>query len=189
MTLNRVARLALSTLATLAALVPIAMASCAASRGVQSADASPPKEPRNLLSFAGHIALPFDVDPEASHRPVGCARGLPRVEDETLELATNDCVFFWVGIPIVADVRAGETLELVTTHGSLFARDPASAHLRIDLDEDPLIDRAVAIPSADAIDIVRVTSALPHKAGAMLRVHLHNHGQNNWRVISLVRAP
>lgn len=94
-----------------------------------------------------------------------------------------------MGVPLVAPVRAGEPLRLVTTHGSLVARVPALAHLRIDLEDEVLVDRTVPIPSTDSIDLENVTPTQPHAAGSLVRVHLHNHGQNTWRLVSLGRRP
>ena len=84
-------------------------------------------------------------------------------------------------------VRAGERLRLVRTHSALVSRTPGDAHVRVDLDGDVLLDRTVPIPSSDAIDVDPVTPARDHAAGALLRVHLHNHGANNWRVVALER--
>jgi hypothetical protein len=91
-------------------------------------------------------------------------------------------------VPLTGAVRAGEALRLVRTHSALAARTPGEAHVRIDLDGDVLLDRAVPIPSPDAIDLDTVTPTRDHAAGALLRVHLHNHGANNWRVVSLRRS-
>lgn len=141
----------------------------------------------NLLAVERFASPEPTLDPEALHRENGCVLGAPRVEDGTLELETGDCVFHWVGVPLVDSVAPGESLTLVTTHSALAARTPGEAHLRIDLDDETLLDRRIPIPSADALDIVPVTTTSAHGAGARLRVHLHNHGANNWRVVSLTR--
>ena len=142
----------------------------------------------NLLAIDRFVSPEPTLDRDAAHREVGCTDGVPRVEDATLELETNDCVIHWAGIPLTSGVRAGEALTLVTTHSALAARTPAEAHLRIDLDDETLVDRRIPIPSADAIDIEAVTPREDHGPEARLRVHLHNHGANNWRVVSLARA-
>jgi hypothetical protein len=141
----------------------------------------------NLLAIDRFVSPEPTQDPEAVHRESGCATGTPRVEDGTLELETGDCVFHWTGIPLLDALAAGEAITLVTTHSALAARTPGEAHLRIDLDDETLVDRRIPIPSADAIDIATVTIKEPHGTGARLRVHLHNHGANNWRVVSLTR--
>ncbi len=174
------------------ALAPACAASTARER-VTGVDAGPIADLDAALAVGGLIAperytlLDPAADPLAAHREPGCALGEPRVEDGTLELETNDCVLFWVGVPLRAPVRAGEPLRLVRTHSALVARTPGDAHLRVDLDGDVLLDRAVPIPSPDAIDLDTVTPARDHAAGALLRVHLHNHGANNWRVVALER--
>jgi hypothetical protein len=142
---------------------------------------------RNLLAVEAFVSPEPGVDRDADERGAGCALGAPRVEDGTLEFETNDCVFFWAGVPLVSPVNAGERLTLVTTHGTLAARSPAEAHLRIDLDDEVIIDRTVPIPSPDAIVVDTITPARAHAAGSRLRVHLHNHGANSWRVVSLAR--
>ncbi len=163
-----------------------AVAACATGVASPSAgDAGPVTG--NLLAIARFESPESATDPDAAHRESGCPLGVPRVEDGTLELETSACIAFWVGIPLLAGVRAGEALTLVTTHSALAARAPGEAHLRIDLDDEVLSDRLVPIPSSDAIDVTSVTPARAHGAGSRLRVHLHNHGANSWRVVSLAR--
>ena len=178
-------------LRTAIAFGAVAVFACTSSTGGDatppSADASRPAG--NWLDIPNHRILDAATDPDSAHRAVGCALGTPRVEDETLEFTTNDCVLFWVGVPLRSSVNAGEPLRLVTTHSALVARAPAEAHLRIDLEDEVLVNRTVPIPSSDAIDIATVTPTRDHAAGALLRVHLHNHGENGWRVVSLGRAP
>jgi hypothetical protein len=143
--------------------------------------------PLNLLAVDRFVVLEPSSDPNADHRPMGCALGTPRVEDETLELETDDCLLHWVGVPLTDAVKAGERLRLVRTHSALAARVPADAHLRIDLEGDVILERTIPIPSADAIDVDTVTPTRDHAAGSLLRVHLHNHGANNWRLVALRR--
>ncbi len=141
----------------------------------------------NLLDIDRYESPDPAPDRDAAHREAGCAIGVPRIEDGTLEFETNDCLVFWAGIPLRGPVNAGEALTLVTTHSPLAARAPAEAHLRVDLEGETLVDRLIPIPSPDAIVIDTVTPTRAHTTGARLRVHLHNHGANNWRVVSLAR--
>ena len=141
----------------------------------------------NLIAPERYVQLEAATDPLAAHRSAGCALGSPRIEDGTLEFETDDCLLFWVGVPLTGAVRAGERLRLVRTHSALVSRTPGDAHVRVDLDGDVLLDRTVPIPSSDAIDVDSVSPARDHAAGALLRVHLHNHGANNWRVVALER--
>lgn len=174
-------------LRTAIALSAVAVFACASAPVSHAADAG--AYLGNLLDVTRFASLDPASDPQADHRPAVCALGAARIEDATLEFDTNDCVLFWVGVPLVAPVRAGEPLRLVTTHGSLVARVPALAHLRIDLEDEVLVDRTVPIPSTDSIDLENVTPTQPHAAGSLVRVHLHNHGQNTWRLVSLGRRP
>jgi len=178
-------------LRTAVALGAVAVFACTPSTSADPTptvvDASRPA--LNWLDIPNHRLLDAATDPDSAHRAAGCALGTPRVEDETLEFTTNDCVLFWVGVPLLSSVAAGESLRLVTTHSALVARAPAEAHLRVDLEDEVLVNRMVPIPSTDAIDIETVTPKRAHAAGTLLRVHLHNHGENGWRLVSLGRAP
>ncbi len=166
----------------------VALVACGSDRIASpiSADAAVPMN-GNLLAIDRFTSPEPSVDREASHRAEACAFGGPRIEDDTLELETDDCLLFWTGIPLLGATRAGEALTLVTTHGALAARAPAEAHIRVDLDGETLVDRRLPIPSPDAVDIETVTPSRDHGTGARLTVHLHNHGANSWRVVSLTR--
>jgi len=69
--------------------------------------------------------------------------------------------------------------------GTLDASEPALAHLAVWLEDSVLWETEVPIPAAS--EMYEVELPLPHAAspGALLGLHLHNHGFNSWRLVEL----
>lgn len=130
------------------------------------------------------------VDPMPAHAPatVNCEFGF---DDEIglFEVDTGACNYGVFTQPSVADIYAGDTVTFVLTHDDLLAPEPAVGHVLFTIDGETAFDLEIEIPKA--YDIVQVSWTPPRAipAGSPVIMHLHNHGYNNWRVVSLEAGP
>lgn len=130
------------------------------------------------------------VDPMPAHAPatVTCEFGF---DDEIglFEVDTGACNYGVFTQPSVAAIDAGDTVTFVLTHDDLLAPEPAVGHVLFTIDGEVAFDLEIEIPKA--YDIVQASWTPPRAiaAGAPVVMHLHNHGINNWRVVSLEAGP
>ncbi|MEO0603541.1 MAG: hypothetical protein AAF211_19030 [Myxococcota bacterium] len=128
-----------------------------------------------------------DLFPEHRTNPVDCPLATVTVEDGALEVDTGLCDYVLLEQPLLADVRAGEAVEIVFWHNELAALEPAEAHVAFGVAGEVWLDRTLPIPSLAGAyaDVVEVPVDTP--AGAGLQLHLHNHGANTWNVLRVTR--
>ena len=106
-------------------------------------------------------------------------------EDGALEVQTGFCNYLSVAQPSLADVRAGDTIELTLWHGPLRFDEPAEAHVALSLRGKILWEQFVEIPHPGGIYTVSVPAAVDAPAGSSVLFHLTNHGFNSWTLLSL----
>lgn len=132
----------------------------------------------------------IDPDPLPSHRPTdpSCPAGSVLVEGGSIEVNTGICHYAWLQQPIAADLRPGDTVELVFWHSTLVADGPAEGHIALFVGEHALYDRVVSIPSDAAAytETADVDFSVPE--GEILTLHLHNHGVNTWNLLRVERV-
>lgn len=129
-------------------------------------------------------------DPLASHRPPdgACPEGSVLVEGGSIEVNTGICSYAWLQQPTLADLRAGDEVELVFWHSALVADGPAEGHIALWVDGEPLYDRVIAIPSDAAAYTETVSVPFSSAVGAIVTLHLHNHGVNTWNLLRVERV-
>jgi hypothetical protein len=100
------------------------------------------------------------------------------------EVDTGLCNYGVFSQPLADQVYAGERVEFVFTHDDLTAPTPAVGHIAIAIDGETVWEIEVAIPKP--YDIVQGEWIADRgiAAGTVVTLHLHNHGYNNWRVVS-----
>lgn len=131
-------------------------------------------------------------DPLADHRPLGagCPTSTWGEEDGAFEIETGVCSYAAFGQALPAEVprEAVGRFTAGVWHADLDAAAPATAHVALLIDDVVLWEREVAIPGdADAYDI---DVPWPGAADeAVVGLHLHNHGSNNWTFADLSWAP
>jgi hypothetical protein len=106
-------------------------------------------------------------------------------EEGLLELDTRFCNYFIVTQPSLAAVRAGDQLTLDWSHLDLDAPAAAEAHLALSLDGELQWETRVAIPNEPAAYHPSWIASRDYPAASRITLHLHNHGINNWKVLSL----
>lgn len=129
------------------------------------------------------------VDPFPDHRTdaVECPLSAVIIEGSTIEVDTGACPYVLLEQPLLADVQARETVEIVFWHNDLASIEPAEAHVAFAVDGTIWFDRQIPIPSTAAAYAEIVTIPEDAPAGASLVLHLHNHGANTWNVLRLTR--
>lgn len=130
-------------------------------------------------------------DAFASHRPalIDCPPSSWYLEDSALEIQTGYCNYLTVAQPIRQAVRPGDRLHLVLWHGDLRFAEPATAHVALSIGGKPLWENRVNIPAAANIFDINIEADLYAEPGDMLQFHLHNHGYNTWKLLSLEKQP
>jgi hypothetical protein len=102
---------------------------------------------------------------------------------------TGLCTYAFLEQPLLADVAVGDEVEVAMWYSALVSTEPAEGHMALLIDGRLLWERVVPIPSdADAhTDLVEVGFDAP--AGALIQLHVHNHGANTWNLLRVERNP
>lgn len=132
-------------------------------------------------------------DPLPDHRPemvvCGLAAWYYEPESAALEIDTNVCNYLEVGQPSLVAVEQGQTMQVILYHFDLVALEPATAHVAILLDGQVLWEREIAIPGEADVYVEEFESPISAELGSPVVLHLHNHGQNTWRLQELQVKP
>jgi hypothetical protein len=148
--------------------------------------------PLSLIEFDRWTLLDPERDPSPEHRSPesSCDPGGAIPEEGVFEVNTNDCGYAVLGQPTMHSIAAGDSLELLMYHSALSAIDePAEGHFSLWIGDTLFWELNVDIPAAAEIYFVPVTVDFDADEGTEVRVHLHNHGGNSWRIAHLKRLP
>jgi hypothetical protein len=130
------------------------------------------------------------ADPLPDHRAAGgeCPPGTALMEGGSFEVRTGTCTYGWFQQPALADLVPGDQVEIVFWHSSLVAEGPAEGHVALYVDGQPLFDKVVAVPSDPAAytEVADVSFSAPE--GAIVTMHVHNHGANDWNFLRVERV-
>ena len=112
-------------------------------------------------------------------------RGLAQ-ESDGYEINTAWCNYATISQPILAPVVAGDTVDIRGWHFDLTGAE-ATAYVGVALDGEILWTEDIPIPSDSGV--IRGSFEVPRdvELGAPIQFHVHNHGSNTWKIISLVR--
>jgi hypothetical protein len=126
------------------------------------------------------------VDPVAMHRPatVDCAIGF-KDEFGVFEVDTGLCNYGVFVQPTLTELGAGELVELVFTHDDLLAPEPAQGHVAVAIGGRIVYEVYVEIPKPYGLVQGAWITDMPIPAGTPVVLHLHNHGYNSWRLVSI----
>lgn len=144
-----------------------------------------------LIDHTRWRAYPAEEDPLASHQPphVDCGPGgwyvEPAFEVPLLEIDTNYCNYVLLEHPLLVDLAEGDTVTVEVRHYDLRAPDPASAHVAIWMGDALEWETHVSIPNTAAVEIAHFRVSRARIAGELVRLHLHNHGQNTWQIAGM----
>ncbi len=154
--------------------------------GESTASAPAPQGTAELIDLAAFELTPVELDPYTD-RPDDdtCEFGFG-LEDGLFEIETDLCHYGSFSQPLLAPIRAGDTVEFVLVHDALYSEDPdAVAHISIALGQDIVWEQALAIPTPPWFLRPRWTSSVDKPEGTPLHLHLHNHGVNSYRIVEM----
>ncbi len=143
---------------------------------------------RPLTSPGAWQAADAQQDPLAEHRPAAFECSALTgfyVEDDVLEIDTGRCSYVTLQQPLAAAVQTGDVVLLDIVHFDLTAPEPAEAHLALLLGGQTLWQDEIVIPSPANRIQVELSITQAHAEQTPVYFHLHNHGQNTWRLMGI----
>ncbi len=148
-------------------------------------DSPPPEGREDLTDPALWVPLEAAEDPFADHRPdqVECDpdQGIS-VETGLLEVDTTFCAYVTAAQPSLAEVVAGDTLQVLVYHGSLNSSVEGEAHVALMLGEVLVWEQHIAIPGGSDVYSTELPAEVDAPTGTQAVFHLHNHGNNSWNL-------
>ncbi|MCH9688293.1 MAG: hypothetical protein K0V04_43080 [Deltaproteobacteria bacterium] len=158
--------------------------------------ALPPRTAATLVDHTMWTIVEADDDPLAEHRPVDVDCGVTGayVEGLGLEIDTGACNYLSRQQPTLADIRAGDMIEVSAFHETLASIEPGQAHWAITLGSSVLWQKFIVIPASPGVvdatpfdDAIAIDVDIP--AGTPIGLHLHNHGYNTWTLLHVDVVP
>ncbi len=147
-----------------------------------------------LIDHHKWVAVESTEDPFPSHRPeeIVCPDYAYKVEGEgdaeLFEVETDLCNYVTLVQNSIRSGQAGDEIEIVLWHLNLIAAEAAEAHVALQLGSELLWEQNIAIPGPEAMYTPVVSLAKDWPAGTPVYLHLHNHGANSWRFLTLALA-
>lgn len=146
-------------------------------------------------SWAGEVVLaPIEgwqpvaaADDPFDDRPgeVVCPEHGYGTEVTLFEVETEVCHYATFAQPTPVALRAGDIVRTTAWHLTLWAPEPAEAHVAFRLGDGPEWARRIAIPSAEAAYAIELVVDADVPAGTPLYFHVHNHGVNSYRLLEV----
>lgn len=134
------------------------------------------------------IVAPLSVDPFPDHQPPQpweCKPGSFRVENGSFEVETGSCAYGLFAQPLLVPVRAGQKLHMLAWHLILSSPEPAHGHMALYLGKEKIFEVSPQIPGPAASYDREIVVKEDHPPGEPVILHIHNHGINNWNLLSL----
>lgn len=124
---------------------------------------------------------PFDDRPQT---PVCPSTGFG-IEDVFFEVETDVCHYATFKQPSLLEVAQNQQLRLNFWHSPLSSPQPAQAHIAFQINDQILWEKTIEIPNGAAVfeEIITLNEDI-HKDDNVF-FHLHNHGNNSWRLGTL----
>ena len=136
----------------------------------------------DLVAADGWV-IDASVDPAPEHLDGHtCDPSGVLVEDGLLEVRTGDCAYAVVRQASLAEVGAGDRLELLVYHSALTADEEGEGHVALAVEGELVWEKTVAIPSTSQVYATEWTAEAAVEVGADVVLHLHNHGSNAWNL-------
>lgn len=126
-------------------------------------------------------------DPLPEHQPAAIDCGVAGVypEEDGLEIDTGRCNYVMVEQPARVALPVGTTIAAEWFHFDLTAPTPSEAHVAVLFDRALQWEETIPIPGPAATFEGEWTLTERLEEGDLIRLHLHNHGQNTWTLVSL----
>jgi hypothetical protein len=114
-----------------------------------------------------------------------CTSEVPTLEENLIEFNTTGCAAYSSHAPLPVAIPAGSVIELVISHSTLFAPTSAEGRMLVRWEGQDLITWTRSIPGPTDIATTYWRTERAWEAGAMLGVHVSNHGANSWYLIAV----
>ena len=141
----------------------------------------------SLIDHRRWVELAAVDDPFVSHRSgaIVCPEYARQIEGDHYEVETDDCNYISLVQPSLRALQQGDRVESIFWHLWLWAPEPAQAHLSITIGDWVIADEVIDIPGPEQSfnPVLTVPYDLPQ--GTPIIFHLHNHGVNSWRLLSI----
>ena len=125
-------------------------------------------------------ADPFPDRPDDTSCPLGYG-----VENGLFEIQSDLCPYGAFVQPSLAPVRAGDEVELILVHDALYSEtEGAQAHIGIALGDAIGWETWVPIPAEPGYFRPIFVAPADAPLGTPVTLHVHNHGVNNYRIVS-----
>jgi len=122
---------------------------------------------------------PFITDLDAAPSCIGPGFTL---EGEWVEFDTGLCNWVTLEQAALGSVAKDQELVLSLGHYDLTSPKPAEARVALSLGSCSAWSKVLEIPQPAAVYDETFRSPCSLSAGGAVRLHLHNHGQNNWQL-------
>ncbi len=142
---------------------------------------------RELVRAEDWAFIAASDDVFSDHRPaqIDCGGTGYFVEDGILEIDTGRCNYFAASQSLRHDLSPTDTLVLTIYHDHLFSADGGFGHLALSIADDILWQTEIPIPSESRLFTEYIPVSHFYQSGRHIAFHLHNHGVNHWRFVSL----
>ncbi|MCP4498371.1 MAG: hypothetical protein GY822_00185 [Deltaproteobacteria bacterium] len=159
-------------------------------------DAGVPRDPTpvDVVDNTLWMVVQPEDDVLSSHQPEviecpGWAHGIESLGADTLfELETGDCNYANFSQVTLVDLRPGDVFLPYIWHLGLWAPEPATAHVALIIDGVVVWEEHLEVPSSALILQPEVVVQEYFVQGSEVVLHIHNHGVNAWRLLSIKRT-
>lgn len=140
----------------------------------------------NLLDHQLWKQVPRERDPYKSMAPnKPCNDVAYKLEDGVIEIETGICSFITVSQPLKHNLRLGDKLKVIFWHLNLTAASSAEGYVGLSIGNDPIYVKKIPIPASPEVYEEIITLKRNFSKGETLYFHIHNHGSNTWKLLSL----
>lgn len=113
----------------------------------------------------------------------------PVGDDLAVEIDTRfGCGWATAEQALAEDIDADDELQIRIFYFSQSSFPAAEAEVAVAIDDEILVSERIAIPTSSGLLAPRVTPARAHAAGAPIRFHIGNHGDNSWNLVEVARV-
>lgn len=179
------------------AVVVLIMASVCGVAACDDTMGDPQTGPIAIVDNTRWVPAALDADPFPDHRDSaagGCDAGVA-LEGDVLEVDTGKCHYLNVRQALQTDLMAGRSLRLTLFHAALVPLGGASGggghegHAALSIDGDVVWERRFEIPHEATPYTDDIVIDRSFAAGDEVVFHLHNHGANTWKLLSIQALP
>lgn len=138
-----------------------------------------------VIDNATWEAIPRDSDPFVTLMPeavTSCLSPGVTAEADGVEFDTGTCGFISAQAPLTSAIARGERVRMVLWHLALYADPPAKGVMVVRIGDDEVWRLEVDIPHLEQVYQPEFTASKSWPKGTPVRVHVHNHGANTWKL-------